>query len=124
MENTVPSLLDVFTYDLVLSLVWHVTFIGVGAAIVWVPRRFRLCRLKPKVEEAYIKLRNVCEPETLDPQQPGNQEFMKSDARDFVNLLRPRLENAGLYGAPPPCTTDRQSLMEWFRFLATVRTQL
>lgn len=43
------------------------------------------------IEKAYSLLRMVCEPKTMNPQNPGNPDFMKSEARDFVNPMIPRL---------------------------------
>ena len=75
---------------------------------------------RQKIEEAYLMLRNVCEPGTLNPERPGNPTFMKSDARDFVNPLRPYFHKAGL-DPPGKCTTEVESLEEWFTYLENLR---
>ncbi len=106
--------------DHVLS---HGITAGVVALVMYLPRFLRRRRLKPRVEQAYMKLRKVCEPNTLDPDQPGNRDFMKSDARDFVNPLRHRLQKAEAY-PPPECTTEDCSLLEWFRYLGQIRSNL
>ena len=79
-------------------------------------------RRKEKIETAYIKLRNVCEPKTLNPTHPGNSDFMKSDARDFINPFRTELEDAGL-GPPKLCTTEETSLKEWFDYFGKLRNK-
>ena len=75
------------------------------------------------VNSAYFKLRMVCEPGTLNPEEPGNPDFMKSDARDEVNPLIPKLEKAGFF-CPPRCTVEENSLKEWFKFLEAVRIKI
>lgn len=108
---------------LVSEVATHMGALGLGMLILWLPRSYRRRKLKPRVEEGYLKLRKVCEPQTLNPDAPGNQDFMKSDARDVVNPLRGRLEKAGFY-PPRQCSTDQKSLDEWFRFLGEVRDRL
>ena len=73
------------------------------------------------IEEAYLKLRNVCEPDTLNPAKPGNPTFMKADARDFINPMQPFLEPLGFDPPPKQCTTDDGSLQEWFEYLGNLR---
>ena len=79
--------------------------------------------LAQDVEECYLKLRQVCEPDTMNPDYPGNQAYMKSTARDAANPLRRRLEDAG-FEPPPKCTSEDASLREWFEFLSEVRDEL
>ena len=96
----------------------------VGAVVTfgiqWVRTNVLRKRLVSDVENAYLKLRMVCEPGTLDPNMPGNPVYMKAAARDFVNPLSKRLRRAGFY-PPPECKADDDSLQEWFKFLANVR---
>ena len=73
-----------------------------------------------RIEEAYMKLRRVCEPWTLDPDGPGNRGFMKSDARDFVNLLRSDLKKSG-EDPPSLCTSGDASLKTWFEYFGELR---
>lgn len=75
------------------------------------------------IEQAYLLLRMVCEPETLDPQHPGNPGFMKVQARDFVNPMIPRLEEAGL-SPPSQCTKEDNSLQEWFKYFGDLRIRI
>ena len=89
-----------------------------GISFVLYQRRERRSRLRTKVYQAYEKLRAVCEPETLDPDHCGNQGFLKSDARDIANPLIPELEKARFI-PPEPCTTEDDSLFQWFKFLET-----
>ena len=85
----------------------------------WVRRK----RLVPKIEEAYHYVQMVCEPASLEPAHPGDLEYMKSRARDHANPLTNRLKKAGFF-PPPQCTTEDQSLNDWFRFLGNVRTEI
>lgn len=72
------------------------------------------------IEKAYLLLRRVCEPETLNPQNLGNSSFMKAEARDFVNPMMPRLEKAKFF-PPAQCTMEDSSLREWFKYFENVR---
>lgn len=75
------------------------------------------------VEQAYLLLRRVCEPETLDPRNLGNLDFMKAEARDFVNPMMPRLRKARFF-PPAQCTTEDNSLREWFKYFENVRIKI
>ena len=99
-------------WELVNSLTSEVVSALLVIVAMWLPKRIRRWRLKKKIEQAYFKLRLVCEPGTLNPKKPGNMEFMKSDARDFVNPLKRSLAKAGFYS--PPHLHDRT------RFTASV----
>lgn len=94
-----------------------------GTMIMILPRWIRRRRLRPLVEDAYMALRNACEPKTLDPKDPGNAEFIKSDARDLVNSMTGRLRRAGIQ-PPDLCDRSDESLAEWFRFLGKLRSDL
>lgn len=76
--------------------------------------------LRASIENAYIKFRNVCEPKTLNPTNPGNPYFMAADARDYANLIRPLLQDAKLF-PPERCTIETSSLKKWFNYLGKVR---
>ena len=65
----------------------------------------------------------VCEPKTINPDHPGNPDYMKSHARDSVNKLINPLKKLGFY-CPPECTTEDKSLKEWFSFLGKARIEL
>ncbi len=86
----------------------------------WAKRRSFRRNLPPDVENAYLLLRNVCEPDTLNPVKPGNPAAMKSMARDAANLLSKRLCKAG-FDPPATCGIDDASLQLWFKFLERVR---
>ncbi len=75
------------------------------------------------VNRAYMKLRKVCEPQTLNPNKPGNQGYMKSDARDSANVLIKWLCRAG-FDPPSRCTLEEESLQQWFKFLEDVRIKI
>lgn len=102
--------------------------ISAGVVAIWsCIQRKRLAAeqrlLAAEIEKAFQLVRRVCEPEIMDPAYPGNQAYMKSEARDFVNPLTRRLEKAGFY-PPTQCTTEDQSLQEWFRFLENARMKI
>lgn len=80
-------------------------------------------RIRWSVNRTYIKFRNVCEPKTMNPKKPGNSDYMKSEARDSANVLIKRLCKAG-FDPPPRCTTEEESLQEWFKFLEDVRIKV
>lgn len=105
----------------------HVAAFAMGAfsivAFRWCLQWYRRLKLLPLVDGAYQKLRMVCEPKTLNPEYPGNPDYMRADARDTVNPLIPHLKRVGFY-PPVECTTDDASLNAWFRFLSHVRTDL
>ena len=88
----------------------HSVTLGAGMLIIWLPRLLRRRQLKKPVEKAYRKLRRVCEPNTMNPADPGNQSFMRSEARDEVNLLVRPLEKVGFYGPAEECSTEEASL--------------
>lgn len=103
---------------------WSEVLVGVTVWLLTVlPRHVRRKLLRQKVEAAYLKLRLVCEPRTLNPDAPGNPVYMASDARDTVNVLRKRLLRAG-YAPPDKCSSNNESLKEWFSFLSDVRDDL
>ena len=81
------------------SLDWRRIFeglTGVVAELAAVSRGPTLANLDHhKVEDLYKEIRRIVEPETLDPCQPGNMAFMRSEARDKINLLRPALLRRG-----------------------------
>lgn len=94
-----------------------------GIMTMVLPRWIRRILLKRTVEEAYFALRNACEPATLDPDRPGNPEYMKSHARDLVNAMIGRLRRARFH-PPAKCDRSDESLAEWFKFLGNVRAEL
>jgi len=113
--------------DWLLSILFEISsevaFLLLGMGLLWIPRRIRRWRLRRPVDEGYMKLRGVCEPETLNPEHPGNPEYMAADARDHVNPMRKSLEKAGFF-TPGECRAEESSLKEWFVFLRRVRDEL
>ena len=86
-----------------------------------VMRRRRMKALGEKIDEAYFSLRRVCEPSTLDTENPRNADFMKAEARDMINRpLRALLVKAE-HSPPGMCTTEDESLREWFDYLGELR---
>lgn len=102
---------------------WFVGGLVAGMFVMWFPRILKRRLLRKRVGAAYFKLRLVCEPETLNPDQPGNMEFMRSDARDTANEIATRLKSAGFY-PPKKCTNDDASFRDWFEFLGDVRVEI
>ena len=94
-----------------------------GIATIILPRWIHRRRLKRAVEDGYMALRMVCEPATLNPEHPGNAEYMKSHARDLVNLMIGQLRRAG-FEPPRRCDRSDESLTEWFQFLGQLRVVL
>ena len=123
MDKETLQIFDFITTELVLWVVTHGLSVLLGVVLMWGPRRYRRWKLKPLVETGYGKLRMVCEPQTLNPAKPGNPGYMKSDARDFINPLGPKLQKAGFY-PPDKCTADDNSLNEWFNFFEKVRMEI
>ena len=89
-DSRIPSIISFLTSELMLDAASYLVATALGALLVLGPGRYCRWRLKPQVDEAYSKLRRVCEPKTLDPSHSGNSDFMKFDTHDFVNPLRPR----------------------------------
>ena len=105
-DSRIPSIISFLTSELMLDAASYLVATALGALLVLGPGRYCRWRLKPQVDEAYSKLRRVCEHKTLDPSHPGNLDFMKFDTHDFVNPLRPRR-----------CVPQtKKSSTEWFRF--------
>ena len=76
-----------------------------------------------EVEKLYMDVRRVVEPETLNQSQPGNIAFMRSDARDRINLLRPALLRRQ-EEPPKSCDGVDESLREWFEYLRDLRERI
>ncbi len=88
-----------------------------GIVTMILPRWIRRRLLERTIEQAYMALRNVCEPLTLNP------ECMKSHARDLVNAMLGRLRRANLH-PPDRCDRSDESFAEWFAFLGRLREDL
>ena len=101
----------------------HLSMLVLGWLMIWIDRKLRRRWLRGDVEKAYTALQGACEPETLNPESPGNPDAMKATARNLVNLLRPRLKRASLY-PPQPADKSEDSLRLWFQFLGSVRPDL
>ena len=86
-------------------------------------RHIRRKRLREDVETAYFKLQMACEPETLNPEKPGNLAYMKSDARDSVNILYKEIKRAG-FDPPHICEATEGSLHSWFNFIRYVLVEI
>ena len=91
--------------------------------MLYIPRVIMRYRLRSVVEKAYLKLRMVVEPKTLNPESPGNLHFMRSDARDYIGPIIYKLKRANMI-PPETITTDEDSLGTWFEYLQKVRIQL
>lgn len=103
--------------------IWFVVGFVAGMFVLWFPRILKRRLLRERVGTAYYKLRRVCEPETLNPDEPGNMEFMRSDARDTANEIATKLKSAGFY-PPRKCTNNDASFRVWFEFLGDVRMEI
>lgn len=97
--------------------------IGICVMIPWSIKRFRRRNLRPLVEKAYVNLRGVVEPKTMNPDNPGNPDFMRSASRDEINMLLPKLMRAK-FPTPAPMDLTNESAHDWFRTLGQIRTQL
>lgn len=102
---------------------WYIIMLAAGTAMPTIWKFFHRRRIAQKVMVAYGLLRMVCEPEILNPNKPGNMDFMKVDARDRVNVLSGPLKKAG-FSPPPKCTTNDSSLQEWYAFMEDVRIEV
>ena len=114
--SNIPPLFLPITAGLAITVLFYPAFIA--PIVKWNKNKEKV--LRASIESAYIKFRNVCEPKTLNPAHPGNQNFMAADARDYANMISPLLEDADL-GPPKKCTTTPESLEEWFSYLEEVR---
>lgn len=118
MQNIINLCLEVLSSH--EEGLWYLFGLLSGVAIMWLPGYIRRKLLRKKVAEAYMKFRNACEPETLNPDSPGNLAFMRSDARDSAVDLTCSLVKAG-YIPPDQCDTTEESLNDWFVFLRSVK---
>ena len=116
-------MVDYFLSFGIPQIVSHLSFSAGAVIVIWINKKIRRMRLRKGVEKAYIAVQGAYEPETLNPEHPGNPSAMRADARNYVNMLRPRLERAGLYPPQPLGVTD-DSLQLWFNYLESVRPQL
>ena len=97
-----------------------------GGGLLWlgqrVVRAWRRRRLRKPVDDAFVKVRNSVEPQTLNPASPGNPDAIYAYARDSVTPLCHPLRRAGF--EPPPAHPDKEALRLWLPFLAGVRERL
>ena len=85
-------------------------------------QHFKRRRLRKPVEKAYMNLRRVVEPETMDPSNPGNAAYMRASSRDEINLLQLKLNRAN-FTTPPPMDLTDESARDWFWALGFIRTK-
>ena len=107
-----------------IDLLWNGAFLVAGSAITVGARWVRRWKLRKPVDEAYKKVRLVIEPEIINPAKPGNPDYMFSDARDTITVLRPRLRRAGFFPPSEGCEGDMGGLENWFVFLRHARGEL
>ena len=103
--------------------IWEAAQFVLGAGGLWMFQRIRRMALKRKVLCAYSLVQRVREPETMNPDSPGNPAYMKSQARDFVNLLLNPLKRAGLR-PPEKMERSEESIEVWFRYLSELRSDI
>ncbi|MDE0152946.1 MAG: hypothetical protein OXN23_03645 [Gammaproteobacteria bacterium] len=115
--------------QIVLDFVSSITGAGftlgfaLGFLTMWSLKLIKRLLLCKEVDRAYHMFRMVCEPEIVNPDNPGNQDYMRSQARDMANALLDRLRSAGFH-PPDQCTRNEKSLSEWFEFLGKARMEL
>ena len=107
-----------------LDLLRDAIFLVVGSAVTVGFRWWQRWRLRKPVDEAYKKVRLVVEPEIINPARPGNPDYMFSDARDTITVLRPRLRRAGFVPPARDCEEKMDGLERWFVFLGRARGEL
>ena len=100
----------------IVALHWEIIYSRLTA------KSRELKAINEDIEQAYLKLRVVCEPGTLDPRRRGNPIFMRSDARDFINPIRTRLIKTGLK-PPETCTNGLEIQEKWFKYLGELRSK-
>ena len=104
--------------EMLPGAIWY----GLGVMSLRGLHYFRRRRLKKPAEEAYMNLRRVVEPGTMDPSNPGNAEYMRAYSRDEINLLHPKLNRAN-FPTPSPMDLTNESARDWFRALGHIRTK-
>ena len=105
-------------WEMLPGAIWY----GFGVMSLRGLHRFRRRRLRKPAEKAYMNLKRVVEPGTMDPNNPGNAEHMRSYSRDEINLLQPKLNGAN-FPTPPPMDLTDESARDWFRALGHIRTK-
>lgn len=123
IADTLPQVLGIIRALLPVLALGGITFAGVWTVLTAIDavektRKRRDRRARTIVETAYMKLRAACEPETVDGAH--NLAFLRADARDHVNQVAPLLRGGVL---PEVCTTEEESLREWFALFAKLRMQ-
>ena len=97
---------------------------AVGVLASKAPKVFYRRRLTGPVATAYDHLALVCEPEILNPENPGNMDYMRARARGETDLLINDLQRAGFWPPAPISDGDAESFARWFEFLREVRRAL
>lgn len=83
----------------------------------------KTAKLREEVDDTYRKVNRVVNPGILNPEHPGNAEYMHNLAVDAINLLRVELERAG--NSPPErCDGSHESLAGWCGYLRRLREKL
>ncbi|MDE2772849.1 MAG: hypothetical protein OXI46_03960 [Gemmatimonadota bacterium] len=113
IEALLPLLL---AFGIAATGIW---IIGTIAETIANSRRAKAQAIRAIVEGGYRKLRAACEPETLNPDRPGNTAWIRAEARDHVNQVIPLLSG----DKPEACTTEDESLREWFGVFSKLRMQ-
>ena len=80
---------------------------------------FKITPLDQLKASAYLQVRDVFRPETLNPAAPGNPHFIKELAKNTVNNLRSKLVAQGLQTPSPINVENRESLLEWHEYLSS-----
>ena len=117
---------ETFTQFLLRAVGDHWTEVVIGvmgptSVIMW--NRIKLRLMRRTVHRLYYELRRVAEPMTMNRENPGNDAFMRSESRDHINELLPRLRRAGLL-PPSPMTISDESIQTWFMYLDGIRTDI
>ena len=82
---------------------------------------FHRIRLNLSCKVAYEKVARILKPEILNPQHPGNPDFMKEDAQRAVDDATGLMDRLGMCHPGNINVDDAASVAEWYEHLRPLR---
>ena len=78
-------------------------------------------RLHRGSKDAYNKITRIFKPEIMNPEHPGNQEFMKEQAQRSVDDVSVLMDRFGISRPANIDVNDRASVEAWYKHLRSLR---
>jgi hypothetical protein len=117
--------LPAWFWPILATLVVLFTFYPAFIAPIVKSRKERLEACRAKVEKAYTCVSQAYKPEILNPEHPGNPDYIRECAQNAVDVLRSQFQKRWS-GPNVPDVIDvdnRDSLRQWYDFLRNERTR-